>query len=164
LVYAAVVEDDTEDRLGSSGVFKVIRDSARKFKRAVTGGDEPSPASRDLGRDIAQAFVAGRFGDIYAMGTVEVQHRSDRDRFEANWRQLVDDRGPLTTFEVHDAGSIDLHFIPGLEEVPQAQFAAFLEIAFSSPAASLEAGGALTIGVVLLERDGRLQLGAIHAR
>jgi len=31
---------DQNDRLGSSGVFKAIADSARKFKRAVTGADE----------------------------------------------------------------------------------------------------------------------------
>jgi hypothetical protein len=55
---------DQRDRLGSSGVFKVIVDSARKFKRAVTGGDdELTPEAHAFGDKIAQAFVVGRFAD-----------------------------------------------------------------------------------------------------
>ena len=50
-------------------------------------------------------------------------------------------------FEVSNAGQIDLGFIPGLEEVPQSSFVAFLEIAFSTPNVPLTADNAFAIHV-----------------
>jgi hypothetical protein len=156
---------DQSDRLGSSGVFKAIVDSARKFKRAVTGGDEELPPEADaLGNKIAQAFVGGKFADIHALGTPSLQKRSTRDQFVASWRDAIRDRGPFTGFEVANAGQIDLGFIPGLEETPQSQFVAFLEIAFSSPDVPLDDDKAFTVGVVLLDEGGQVRLGALHLR
>jgi len=61
-------------------------------------------------------------------------------------------------------GQIDLAFIPGLEEVPQEQFVAFVEIRFSSIDVPVEDEKAFTIGVVMLDDDDEVRLGAIHAR
>ena len=71
---------------------------------------------------------------------------------------------PLTGFEVSNAGEIELHYIPDLEEVPQDQFFAFVELVFSSPDVPLDDERALAIGVVLLRAENGLRIGAIHAR
>jgi hypothetical protein len=156
---------DHDDRLGSSGVFKAIADSARKFKRAVTGGDaELTPVALELGNTIARAFVAGRFADVHALGTNSFQERTARDQFVARWLDAAQARGPFTSFEVSNAGQIDLGFIPGLEEVSQEQFAAFIEITFSNPTISLDDDKAFAVAVVLLDEGGEVRLGALHAR
>ena len=150
---------------GSSGVFKALVESAKKLKRAVTGGDEElSPEAEKLGERIAQAFVAGRFSDVHALGTPGFQARTPRESFVRTWQDATRERGPLTGFEVNDAGNIDLGFIPGLEEVPQASFVAFLEIAFSTPNVPLTADNAFAIGAILLAEGGTIRLGALHAR
>lgn len=153
------------DRLGSSGVFKAIVDVSRKIKRAITEDDsELSPEVEEMAHKIAQAFVAGRFTDVYAMGTPRLQQATRRDSFEQSWSNAAEEHRPLTGFRVADHGQIDLGFIPGLEEVPQSEFAAFLEIAFSGIDVPVEDPNAFTVGVVLLDRDGELKIGAIHRR
>jgi hypothetical protein len=156
---------EQRDKLGSSGVFKAIVESARKFNRAVTGADEEEliPEAHELGNEIGRAFVSGRFADIHDIGTSILQSQP-REQFVESWQTVVRYRGPFTGFEVANAGKIDLGFIPGLEEVPQSQFVAFLEIAFSSPEIPIEDKQAFTIGVVLLDESGQVRLGALHSR
>jgi hypothetical protein len=150
------------DRLGSSGVFKIV---VEKIKRALSEGDaELSPAVEEAATQIAQAFVAGRFGDVYAMATPGLQRTTRRDRFETSWVDAADPHRPITGYEISDLGQIDLAFIPGLEEVPQSQFMAFVEIRFSEVDVSVEDEKAFTVGVVLLDHDGEIKIGAIHAR
>lgn len=158
---------DQPDRLGSSGVFKAIGDTivdtARKFRRAVTGADrELSPEALELGDKVAKAIVANRFGDIHALSTRVVQQRTPRDQFEARWRDAVKHLVPFTGFAVSDAGEIDLAYIPGLEETPQERFVAFLEIAFGTATIPVEHEDAFTVGAVLLDDDGVLRVGALH--
>ena len=139
-------------------------DSARRLQRAVTGGEAKlTPVAHQLGNQIAQAFVAGRFVDVHALGTPQLQ-RTAGAQFIASWRDAVRDRGPFTSFAIANAGHIDLGFIPGLEEVPQSEFVAFLEIAFSSPKIPLDDDQAFTVGAVLLDHGGKIRLGALHAR
>jgi hypothetical protein len=146
-------------------VFKAIVMSARKLKRAVTGGDEElSHDTYTLGEQIAQAFVAGRFADVHALGTPGFQVRSPHDAFVGTWANAVRERGPLIGFEVSNAGPIDLGFIPGLEEVPQQSFVAFVEIVFSTPSVPLDDEKAFAVGAILLDDAGALRLGALHAR
>lgn len=146
---------------GASGVFKLIADGARKLKRAIS---EPSSSS-EYGSTIGQAFVSGgRFADLHEMGTKQFQEQNPRDSFCARWRKVALERGPFTGFEVTDSGQIDLGYIPGLEEVPQSQFVAFLQIAFSSPDVPLDDEKAFAIGVVLLQEDNTVKIGALHAR
>ena len=57
---------------------------------------------------------------------------------------------------------IDIGFIPGLEEVPQEYFVAFLRIAFSTPGVVLEDEKVFTIGAVLLDEGGTIRIGALH--
>jgi hypothetical protein len=153
------------DRLGSSGVFKAIVDVSRKIKRALTENEvELSPEAEELAYTIAQAFVAGRFADVHALGTPSLQQATPRERFETSWSEAVQDRRPLTGFRVSDMGPIDLAFIPGLEEVPQTEFAGFVELAFSSIDVPVDDDKAFTVGVVFLVRDGGLRIGALHAR
>jgi hypothetical protein len=156
----------TNQRERTSGVFRAITEGARRFTRAVTGGGdtEPPPEARALGDEIAQAFIAGRFGDVHALGTPNLQSRTDLARFDAQWRYATTERGPLTGFEVSDAGTIDLGFIPGLEDTPQEEFLAFLEIAFSSPSVPLEHEKAFVVSAVILAHEGRPRLGALHSR
>jgi hypothetical protein len=52
--------------------------------------------------------------------------------------------------------------VPGLEDVPQAQFVGFVEITFSSAEVALDDEQAFTIEAVVLEDNGELRLGAIH--
>jgi hypothetical protein len=154
-----------QDRLGASGVFKAIVEGARKVTRAVTGGDpELPPGAGDIGQQIAQAFVARNLGAIHALGTPLFVERNPRGQFIARWTEALDERGPLTGFEVDNVGHIDLGFIPGLEDVPQEQFAAFLELAFSTPDVPLDDEKAFVVGVVLLDHQGAIRLGAIHTR
>lgn len=154
-----------DQRPGNSGVFRAIVDSARKIKRAVTGGEqELDPRATELGEKIAQAFVAGRFEDVHKMGTPGFQARLGRQPFVERWRDAVRERGTLTGFEISDAGAIDLGFVPGLEDVPQSQFLGFVQIAFSDPQTSLEDERAFTIGAVLVVYEGLPLLGAIHKR
>jgi hypothetical protein len=156
---------DEKDSLGSSGVFKAIVASARKFKRAVTGADEElSPVANELASTVARAFIAGRFEDVHALGTRGFQERTDRARFVTTWSDAATARGPFTSFEIASVGSIDLGFIPGLEEVPQSQFQAFLEIRFSTPAVAIDDDAAFAIAVVLLDEGGATRIGALHAR
>jgi hypothetical protein len=154
---------DQNFRPGSSGVFKAIIDSARKLKRAVTGGDdELTSDAQEIGTAIAQAFVTNRFADVHALGTEAFQTRTPRDNFASGWAESIGERGPLTGFEISNAGQLEVGYIPGLEEVPQSQFAGFLEIAFSSPGVALDDDRAFTIGAVLLHEDGKVRLGALH--
>lgn len=156
---------DTERRLGSSGVFQAIVMSARKLKRALSNSDVELPSeAEEITTAIAQAFVAGRFADVYAMATPGLQQRTDQLRFADEWRDAIRDRGPLTGFEVSNAGPIDLEYIPGLEEVPQSEFVAFAEVVFSSPDVPLDHDKAFTVGVVLLDVDHKPRIGAIHVR
>ena len=156
---------DEPDRLGSSGVFKAIVDGARKFTRAVTGAEEElSPAALEIGDRIARAFIAGKLGDVLAAGTPQFQRRQTREQFDARWNEAVKDHLPLTGFHVADAGQIDLGFIPGLEEVPQSKFVAFLEIAFSSPDVGFDGDRAFRIGAVLLDEGGTIKIGALHSQ
>ena len=153
------------DKLGSSGVFKAIVASARKFKRAVTGADdEIAPEVEEIGNAVARAFIAGRFGDVYLMTSPLVQRRLERRAFEAQWSEAVRGRGTLTGFEVSNVGQIDLGFIPGLEETPQSEFVAFLEVAFSSPEVPLDHEKAFVIAVVILDQGQGLRIGALHTR
>ena len=154
-----MTDDRDEKRLGSSGVFKIIVDTATKVKRALSEGDSEV---KQLGTKVAQAFIAGRFGDVYAMTTSGFQKHHDRTRFETQWRDAVRDRGPLTGFQVTNAGSIDIQYIPGLEEVPQADFEAMVQITFSSPKVPLHDEKAFTVAVVLLDDNGDTRIGAIH--
>ncbi len=48
--------------------------------------------------------------------------------------------------------------------MPQEEFVAFVEIRFSSIDVPVEDEKAFTIGVVMLDRDDEIRLGAIHAR
>lgn len=151
--------------LGSSGVFKAIVLSARRLKRALTEGDDDLPSrAEEAATAIAQAFIAGRFGDVHAMCSVGFQQRTPRARFESSWVDAVRAPGPFTGYEISNAGAIDLQYIPGLEDVPQAQFVAFAEIVFSSPTLPLDHEKAFAIGAVLLDDNGTVCIGAIHAR
>ena len=153
------------DKLGSSGVFKAIVESARKFKRAVTGADDAlAPEVEEIGNAVARAFIAGRFGDVYLMTSPLVQRRLERGGFETQWSEAVRGRGTLTGFEVTNVGQIDLGFIPGLEETPQSEFVAFLEVAFSSPDIPLDHEKAFVIAVVILDQGQGLRIGALHTR
>jgi len=146
-------------------VFKAIVEGARKFKRALSEGSaQLTPAAQELGDRIGQAFVAGRFADVHAMTTPSLQQQTGCAQFEASWRDAVRDRGPFTGYEVANVGQIDVGFIPGLEEVPQSQFVAFLEIAFSSPHVPLDDPKVFAVGVVLLDHGGEIRVGAIHTR
>jgi poly(3-hydroxybutyrate) depolymerase len=151
------VSDDRQ-RLGSSGIFKIIVDGARKFKRAVSEGDtELSAEAHELATTIAQAFIAGRFADVHGLGTPPFQQRHERERFAASWRNTVADR-VLTGYQITDAGHIELGFIPGLEEVAQDDFVGFAQIQFSTPDDK-----PFTIGAVMLDHGGVVRLGALHA-
>jgi hypothetical protein len=153
------------DRLGSSGVFKLIVDASRKIKRALTDEDaELSPAAEELANLIAQAFVAGRFADIYELGTKHLQQATVRERFVSSWTDAAQDHRPLTGFRISDLGAIDLAFIPTLEEAPQSQFVAFVEIAFSGVDVPYDSERAFTVGAVLLDQNGETRIGALHAR
>ncbi len=156
---------DQPERPGSSGIFKAIVLGARKFKRATSKAEvELTSQTVELCNKIAQAFIAGRLGDVHTMMTPMLQERSPRAKFETRWRDTVRERGPLIGFGIANVGQIDLDFIPGLEDVPQAQFVAFVEIAFSSPEIPFDDDGAFIIGVVLLDEHGETRVGAIHTR
>lgn len=116
----------------------------------------------EVGNEIGRCFVANRFADVHAMSAPVLQRASSVDRFVTSWHDAVKGKGPFTSFEVSNAGDIDLAFVPSLEEIPQAQFAGFLEISFSNAAEE----DALTIGAVLVEDEsgGRVRIGALHAR
>lgn len=158
------MSDDERARLGSSGIFKVIVDGAKKLKRAVTEGDvELTPEANELAVTIGQAFIAGRFGDVHALGTPPLQKRTSRESFEASWRATLGDR-VLTGFTITDAGHIDLAYVPGLEEVSQDDFVGFAQITFSMPDVKLEDERVFAIAAVLLDHDGKVRLGALHAR
>ena len=140
-------------------------DVSRKIKRAWSEEDsELSPEAEELANQIAQAFVAGRFADVHALATPSFQQMTRRERFEASWADAASDYRPLTGFRISDYGPIDLGFIPGLEEVPQSQFVAFVELRFSSVDLPLDHERAFTVGVVILDQGAGLRVGAIHAR
>jgi len=151
------------DRLGQSGVFKAL---VGRIKRAITedDGTELSPEVDDVANKIAQAFIAGRFTDVYAMGTPRLQQATPRETFHQRWTEAAEEHRPLTGFQVSDHGDIDLAYIPGLEEVPQSQFVAFIEIAFASVDVPADHLKAFTAGIVLLDQDGEIKIGAIHRR
>jgi len=156
---------DERQRLGSSGIFKVIVDGAKKLKRAVSD-DEPelTPEANEVAVAIGQAFIAGRFGDVYALGVQGLQKRNtSREVFESRWRATIGDR-TLTSFSITDAGFIELAFIPGLEDTSQDDFIGMAEITFSTPEVGLEDEKAFAVAAVLLAQGGRIMLGAIHAR
>jgi hypothetical protein len=153
------------DRLGTSGVFKLIVDASRKIKRALTDEDaELTPAAEALSNLIAQAFMAGRFDDLYELGTKHLQESANRERFVSSWAEAAQDRRPLIGCRIADLGAIELAFIPSLEEIPQSQFVAFVEIAFSGVDVPYDSERALTIGAVLIQQDGETRIGAIHKR
>jgi hypothetical protein len=155
---------DDEPRLGSSGIFKVIVDSAKKLKRAVTESEvELSPEANQLAVSIGQAFIARRYGDVHSLGTPPFQKRASREAFDASWRATIGDR-VLTGFSITDAGHIDLAYVPGLEEVSQEDFVGFAQITFSTPQIKLDDERAFAIAAVLLDHDGTVRLGALHAR
>lgn len=151
------------DRLGQSGVFKAL---VGRIKRAITedDGTELSPEVDDVAHKIAQAFIAGRFADVYALGTPSLQRATSREKFQQSWTEAAEEHRPLTGFEVADHGYIDLAYIPGLEEAPQSQFSAFVQIAFSGIDVPIEDPKAFTVGIVLLDLDGEIRIGAIHRR
>ena len=158
------MSSDDRARLGSSGIFKVIVDGEKKLKRAVSESDvELSSEADELATSIGQAFIAGRLGDVHALGTPPFRERTTREVFEQRWRQTIGDR-VLTSFSVSDAGYIELAFIPGLEEVEQDDFVGFVEITFSTPEVKLDDERAFAIAAVLLDHDGKVRLGALHAR
>ena len=136
---------------------------SRKIKRRLSESEVNAEAD-ELAHKIAQLFVAGRFADVHALGTPGLQQATRRDRFQESWFDAAEPHRPLTGFQVSDMGQIDLAFIPGLEEVPQEQFVAFLEISFSSIDVPVSDPKAFTVGVVILDQDGELRIGAIHAR
>lgn len=139
--------------------------SARRLKRALSESDDDLPeVAEDFGATIAQAFMTGQLGDVWSMGTRQLQERTPRETFVERWRQAITERGQLTAFEVSNAGSIDLQYVPGLEDVPQSQFVAFVEIVFGTEALPLDNEKAFAVGAVLLFDDGHLRVGAIHAR
>ena len=157
--------DSSQRRPGSSGVFQAIVMSARKLKRALSEGDvELPPQAEELGTAIAQAFVSSKFADIYQRCTPNVQGRMSLARFVETWGEAVASRGPLIGYELSNAGAIDLQYVPGLEDVRQESFFAFVEIVFSSPAIPLDNEKAFAIGIVLLHGDDGPRIGAIHAR
>jgi hypothetical protein len=159
-----VSDDLARPRLGSSGIFKVIVDGAKKLKRAVSeGGVELSPEAKDVAIAIGQAFITGKFGEVHALGTPPFQDRRSREDFIARWRATVGDR-TLTSFTITDAGHIDLAYVPGLEEVEQEDFVGFAQITFSTPEVKLDDERAFAVAAVLLDHDGKVRLGALHAR
>jgi hypothetical protein len=139
--------------------------SARKLKRALSESDtEVPPVAEDIGNTIAQSFVTGKVGDVWSMSTATFRQRNPREAFVERWDEAIKERGGLTGFEVSNAGNIDLQYVPGLEDVPQSQFVAFIEIVFATPTVGLENDEAFTIGAVLLFDDGQLRIGAVHAQ
>jgi hypothetical protein len=158
------VSDEERQRLGSSGIFKVIVEGAKKLKRAVSESDiELSPHANALAVAIGQAFIAGRLGDVHALGTPPFQNRTNRELFAQRWKATLGDR-VLTSFSITDAGFIDLAYVPGLEEVDQNDFVGFAQITFSTPEVKLDDERAFAIAAVLLDHDGTVRLGALHAR
>ena len=141
-------------------MFRVIVDAAAKVKRALSEGDSEVT---DMATKVAHAFISSRFRDVYEMTTSGFQKRNDRLLFEARWADAVKERGPFTGFAVTNAGQIDIGYVPGLEDVPQADFEAMVQITFSSPDAKLEDDRAFTIAVVLLDDNGTTRIGAMHA-
>ena len=139
-------------------------DSVKRALTPTAPNEELSPETRNLGEKIGQAFVAGRFADVYEMTTPAFQQHTSRAQFESSWRDATRDRGPFTGFEASNVGEIDLGFIPGLEEVPQEQFVAFIEVAFSSPGFKIEDKKAFVVGAVLLDQNGAIRIGALHTR
>ena len=156
--------NDDRLRLGSSGIFKVIVDGAKKLKRAVSEGDvELTPDANELAAAIGQAFVAGRFADVRELGTPPFQARNRPDTFVSRWKATVGER-VLTSFSITDAGYIDLAYVPGLEEVEQDDFVGFAQIMFSTPDTKLDDERAFAVAAVLLNHNGKVRLGALHAR
>jgi len=141
--------------------------SARKLKRALSAdaADVELPAAaEDFGATIAQQLMSGQIGDVHAMSTHAFRERNPRDSFVERWQSAMSERPGLAKFEISNAGPIELQYIPGLEDIPQTQFVAFIEIVFGSPTVPLEDEKAFAVGVVLLIEDGLLRIGAIHAR
>jgi hypothetical protein len=155
------VSEERDPRLGASGVFKAIVDSVGRVKRALSESEDTiPPAVNEVGEEIGRLFIANRFEDLHAMSAPVAQAAHGVERFVSSWRDAVEGLGPFTSFEVANAGAIDLAFVPSLEEIPQEQFAAFLEISFSNPTQE----DAFTIGAVLLDDGGQVRIGALHAR
>ena len=141
-------------------MFRAIVDGARRVKRALSESDAELPDDvTEIGNEIGRCFITSRFSDIYVM-SAKVMKRTDVDRFVASWRDAVDGKGPFTRFEVSNAGAIELAFVPTLEDVPQEQFAGFLEISFANP----QQDDAFTIGAVLIDDGGVTRIAALHAR
>ena len=159
-----MTDDERPSRLGSSGIFKVIVEGAKKLTRAVSESDvELSPEANNIATKIGQAFIAGRFGDVHDLGTPPFQKKTSKESFAASWRATVGDR-TLTSFSITDAGHIDLGYVPVLEEVSQDDFVGFAQITFSTPGVKLDDEKAFAIAAVLLDHDGKVRLGALHAR
>ena len=159
---------DRPQRSGASGVFHAIVDGARDIARrarALSEGDATLPPEVEaLCNNLALAFVGGRFADAYALTATNLQQRQSRDRFEAAWRDASRDHGPFTGFGIANLGKIDLAFIPGLEDVPQAKFMAFVELTFSTAERTIEDDKAFTLAAVLLDQAGEPRIGDLHTR
>ncbi len=139
--------------------------SARRIKRALSEGDPDLPdVANDLGTSIAQSFMSGAIDDVWLAGTRHFRERNPRGSFVDRWSTALRERGPLKAFDVSSAGTIDLQYVPGLEDVPQSEFVAFIEIVFGSDALPLDNEKAFAVGAVLLLEDGNVRLGALHAR
>lgn len=139
--------------------------SARRLKRALSENDGEVPhAAEDLGNTIGQALVDGKVGDVWSMATSTFRQRNPREAFVDRWSNALSERGGLTAFEVSNAGRIDLQYVPGLEDVEQSQFVAFLEIVFGTKDVPLDNEKAFAVGVVVLIDEGQIRVGAIHAR
>lgn len=158
--------DSNDRRLGSSGIFKALVMSARKLKRALSDSndDELPPIAEDLGGTIATALMTGELGHVHALGTATLRQRTSREAFIDQWSTALGERGKLTGFEVSNAGTIELQYVPGLEDVPQSQFVAFLELVFGTETVPLDDEKAFAIGVVVLFDEGQPRIGAIHVR
>jgi hypothetical protein len=159
------VADDRSQKVGSSGIFKAIVMSARRIKRALSEGDTDLPeVATDVGTSIAQSFVSGQLDDVWLAGTRQFRERNPQGAFVERWKRAIQERGALKAFEVSNAGTIDLQYVPGLEDVPQSEFVAFVEIVFGTETVPLDNEKAFAVGAVLLLEDGNVRLGALHAR
>ena len=139
--------------------------SARRIKRALSEGDTDLPdVANDLGTSIAQSFMSSSIDDVWLAGTRHFRERNPRGPFVDRWSQAIRERGPLRAFDVSNAGAIDLQYVPSLEDVPQSEFVAFVEIVFGTEALPLDNEKAFAVGAVLLLEDGNVRLGALHAR
>lgn len=136
-------------------------DGARSLKRALSDNDKGLPPELgEVGHEIGRCFIANRFADIHRTAAPVFQQNNELTRFVTRWRDAVAGVAPFTSFAVSNAGNIELAFVPSLEDIPQKQFAGFLEITFANPTQE----DAFTIGAVLIAQGGKVLVAALHAR